>query len=85
MTRYFKRRNEDSYGVWWFKMAIIYHRKTFVTNPKWFWGMIKSGLIMFWHDVRKIRLRVKLYRLSDTEYYHREPHEPHEPRHESYK
>jgi len=42
----------DSYGIWWFKMPIVYHPKTFVTNPKWFWGMIKSGLKMFWLDVR---------------------------------
>ena len=59
-----------SYGVWWFKMAIIYHPKTFVTNPKWFWRMIKSGLKMFWHGVKKTRLRVniKLYQLTDTEF-----------------
>ena len=49
------------YGIWWFKMPIIYHPKSFVTNPKWFWGMIKTGLKMFWLDVRKTRLRVVFY------------------------
>ena len=32
--------------------------------------MIKSGLKMFWHGVKKTRLRVniKLYQLTDTEF-----------------
>jgi len=47
----------SKYGIWWFKMPIVYHPKTFVTNPKWFWGMIKSGLKMFWLDVKNTRLR----------------------------
>jgi hypothetical protein len=75
--------HELRYGVWWFKMPIVHHPKSFVTNPKWFWGMIKSGLKMFWLDVKKTRLRVKLYRLTDVEYYHLPRTE--EPKHEPYK
>ena len=85
----------NSYGIWWFKMAIIYHPKTFLTDPKCWRHFIKSGVKLFWHGVKKTRLRVRvhgknficycaLYQITDAEYYkiHGEI-ERNDPRHHS--